>query len=82
MLELKFFASLRDQLGSSEESINIESHTCVSDVKQALSERGEQWQTAMAGSNVLVAVNQEMAFDSTAIKDGDEIAFFPPVTGG
>lgn len=81
MLQLKFFASLRDQLNTSEETIDG-TYACVGELKQALCERGETWQALLNGSNVLVAVNQDMAFDSTVIKEGDEIAFFPPVTGG
>lgn len=82
MLQLKYFASLRDQLQTSEESLASYPYTNVAELKQALRERGEPWQALLSGSNVLVAVNQNMAFDSTRIKDGDEIAFFPPVTGG
>jgi len=82
MLQLKYFASLRDQLNTSDESIDSNTYTTVAELKAMLCERGELWQQLLSGSNVLVAVNQEMAFDNTAINDGDEIAFFPPVTGG
>jgi molybdopterin synthase sulfur carrier subunit len=45
--------------------------------------RGGSWQTALAQGRALrVAVNQEMALPTTSVKPGDEIAFFPPVTGG
>ncbi|MEN8213561.1 MAG: MoaD/ThiS family protein, partial [Pseudomonadota bacterium] len=57
----------------------------ISSVRQLIDHlqgRGEPWSSEFASGRVLVAVNQEMSnFDST-IKNGDEIAFFPPVTGG
>ena len=82
MLQLKYFASLRDQLNAHDEAIAWDSYHTVAELKAELHKRGESWRQLLSGNNVLVAVNQEMAFDSTAIKDGDEIAFFPPVTGG
>ena len=48
-----------------------------------LRERGEPWATALAGNRtVRYAVNQDMAALDTEVADGDEIAIFPPVTGG
>jgi molybdopterin synthase sulfur carrier subunit len=45
--------------------------------------RGGVWATALAqGRPIRVAVNQEMAEPSTTLRPGDEVAFFPPVTGG
>ena len=81
---LLFFASLREQLGSSGETLELPD--AVHDVKglrALLVARGGQWQVALAdGRSLRVAVNQDLATWVTAIKDGDEIAFFPPVTGG
>jgi molybdopterin synthase sulfur carrier subunit len=46
-------------------------------------DRGGAWQSALAeGKALRVAVNQEMALPTTPVKPGDEVAFFPPVTGG
>lgn len=81
---LLFFASLREQLGSSGESLALPPE--VRDLKALrahLVARGGPWQLALAeGKALRVAVNQDLAHWSTSIKDGDEIAFFPPVTGG
>jgi molybdopterin synthase sulfur carrier subunit len=82
--KLLFFASLREQLGSSGESLDLPGE--VRDLRALrahLASRGGVWQSALAeGKALRVAVNQDLANWSTAIKDGDEIAFFPPVTGG
>lgn len=73
-IQVKFFASLK-------ETLNIEDH----DIESAAT-ASEVWDittnNAERPNNVLVAINLEYAqFDST-VKDGDEVAFFPPVTGG
>jgi molybdopterin synthase sulfur carrier subunit len=48
-----------------------------------LKARGEPWSSALAEpGRILIAVNQEMAGADTCLKDMDELAFFPPVTGG
>ena len=47
-----------------------------------LSDRGGAWQAVFDAEKLLIAVNQEMASWEDEINDGDEVAFFPPVTGG
>ena len=82
MLHIIYFAQLKDDLDCSEETLEWLPHlTTISDLKTALSQRSKQWQHAFS-KNILSAVNQAMAHDSHPIKEGDEIAFFPPVTGG
>ncbi len=82
MLQLRFFASLRDQLNCDSESLDwSDNFNTASDVRATLIERGTPWDS-LAKPTVLIAINQEMGNDDTAIKNGDEIAFFPPVTGG
>lgn len=75
-IQIKFFASLREQLGHSE--INL-------DATQA-GTVAEAWQVASNGrplpNNVLMAVNMEYVEPQHTVRDGDEVAFFPPVTGG
>lgn len=82
MLELKYFASLRDQLNVSDESIEWQHMQTVAALKAHLSTRGETWSSLLNDQSIQVAVNQHIAFDHSCINDGDEIAFFPPVTGG
>jgi len=80
MIRVLYFARLRDQLGVSSEEIEATPAT-VAELIGQLSARGEAWASTFSGT-VLVAVNQELADPATAIEDGDEIGFFPPVTGG
>ncbi|UTW44801.1 molybdopterin converting factor subunit 1 [bacterium SCSIO 12696] len=82
MIEVKYFAALRDQLGSSGEQLSVPSACTVLELRQLLAQRGGVWAEQLLGSHNLVAVNQQMASPDTAIHDGDEVAFFPPVTGG
>jgi molybdopterin synthase sulfur carrier subunit len=84
MIKVIYFASIREALNLADEMIVLPDG--VSTTGQLSSwlqqERGEQWQSVLSNSNVLIAVNQEMVNSTQAICDGDEIAFFPPVTGG
>jgi molybdopterin synthase sulfur carrier subunit len=83
LLKLVFFASLRERLGSDGEILELpEKVTTVGELAAFLAQRGDNWQQVLLSSNVLAAVNQEMCDFSQAVKDGDEVAFFPPVTGG
>ncbi|HID45471.1 MAG TPA: molybdopterin converting factor subunit 1 [Chromatiaceae bacterium] len=84
MIRLLYFASLRDRLGSSGEELALpENVGDIAGLKALLARRGDTWSEVFAEDElVLAAVNQEMAQPETAITDGDEIGFFPPVTGG
>jgi molybdopterin synthase sulfur carrier subunit len=83
-LELRFFASLREALGTSQETIEIlEEVKTVSQLRAHLIARGGVWAEALAEGKLLrCALNQTMVDANTALKDGAEVAFFPPVTGG
>jgi molybdopterin synthase sulfur carrier subunit len=81
-VKVLYFAGLREQLGTAGEDLDV-STTTVAALRAQLMSRGGPWQSALAQRKALrVAVNQEMAQPSTPVKAGDEIAFFPPVTGG
>lgn len=82
MIRILFFASVRDRLGVGEESLESTPENLES-LRQQLAARGEPW-TDVFGPNqqVLAAVNQTMAKPDTPLGDGDEVGFFPPVTGG
>ena len=83
-VRLLFFASLREQLGQSGEELDAPpTVTTVGALREHLRSRGGSWATVFAPTrNVRAAVNQEMVHLAAPIKAGDEIAFFPPVTGG
>jgi len=81
-VKILYFAGLREQLGTPGEDLEL-APTTVAGLRSQLMARGGAWQSALAQGRALrVAVNQEMAQPTTPVKPGDEIAFFPPVTGG
>ena len=63
-------------------SINSDNLATVADLKNHLASKDENWQQVFANSALLSAVNHDMVSSEQAIKAGDEVAFFPPVTGG
>ncbi|GHE98435.1 molybdopterin converting factor subunit 1 [Thalassotalea profundi] len=82
MNKILFFGQLKERIGCANTQVELEYPSSVAEVKLQLQQRGELWQQLLAQGNVLSAVNQTMASDETDINAGDEIAFFPPVTGG
>ena len=84
MVTLLYFASLRERLGCSREEVAIPSGSAtVATLLEQLRNREARWSDAFApGQRWRVSVNREMADLATPVKPGDEIAFFPPVTGG
>lgn len=84
MVTLLYFASLRESLGVSREQLDLASgDTTVAALIERLRNRDARWTDAFApGRQWRVAVNQQMATPATPVRAGDEIAFFPPVTGG
>jgi len=82
MITVVFFASVREAVGMPSVEMAGDEAGNVAEVLQVLSRRGEAWQAALTAENLLVAVNQVMADPARPVKDGDEVAFFPPVTGG
>jgi len=83
MIKVVYFASLRERLGVAEESIEVSQPADVSTVLNQLVElHGEQWQKILVDTPILMAVNQEMCDEKAVVATGDEVAFFPPVTGG
>jgi molybdopterin synthase sulfur carrier subunit len=83
-VKVLYLASLREQLGKPGEDLELSPATStVASLRTLLMNRGGAWETALAqGGALRVAVNQEMAQPTTPVKPGDEVAFFPPVTGG
>jgi molybdopterin synthase sulfur carrier subunit len=84
VVTLLYFASLRESVGCAREQLALPSgNATVSSLVEALRARDSRWTEAFApGKSWRVAVNQQMASLATRVKPGDEIAFFPPVTGG
>ena len=84
MITVLYFARLREALGTSSESIALPATVRdVEGLRTLLVARGGEWEEELAPSRpVRAAVNQAMAKGDTQVVDGDEVAFFPPVTGG
>jgi sulfur-carrier protein len=81
MIQVKFFASLREQLATRQLELVAEYPTAGA-LRQALAARSPVWARVLGADSVLVAINQSVQPWSTPLVDGDEVAFFPPVTGG
>lgn len=83
-IQIRFFASVREALGSSQESVALPPEVrTVGDVRAFLRARGGVWAEALAEGRALrMAFNQQMTGPDTPLADGGEVAFFPPVTGG
>ena len=82
-VQLRFFASVREAVGTGGESLSTPAAT-ASDLRDELIARGGGWAVSLArGKAVRVALDQRMLQDEhTPLTDGCEVAFFPPVTGG
>ena len=83
-VKVLFFASLREQLGTGAEDMELPAGvSTVEALRSHLRSRGGAYERAFSDKHLVrAAVNQEMAQPGAAIKAGDEVAFFPPVTGG
>lgn len=82
MLNVLYFASFREMLGKGDEQLPA-TYTDVQSLIVELATRGENWKQALLENQSLqIAVNHDVATRDTLIKTGDEVAFFPPVTGG
>ena len=74
-ITVKYFASLREQQGKSEEILDLNEETSIAAIWESVTGSNE-------AENVLMAINMEYVKPDAIVKDGDEVAFFPPVTGG
>ncbi len=83
-LELRYFASVREQLGQGAERAEVPAEVrTVDDLRGWLRARGGVWAEALAEGRALrMAVDHAVARADTPLADGCEVAFFPPVTGG
>ena len=75
-----YFATLRDLAGTREEQIGLPDDSTVADLKALLTRKHPD--LSRAHSSMLVSINREFAFEEDILHDGDEVAIFPPVSGG
>lgn len=79
-IHLRYFASLRETTGRNEETLSIDEGTSVAEVRALLLERYPRLEPLMARS--VCAVNHQYVSVETALREGDEVVFIPPVGGG
>ena len=81
MLTVLFFAQTRELVGV--DKLEIEGDFATAEqLRQYLAGKGDKWALALQSDKLLVAINQTLMSLESVVKNGDEIAFFPPVTGG
>jgi len=83
-IEVLYFANIKELLDVDREEVHLPHGQNVADLCRQLAARGGQWQAVFspAESALKVAINQELSDWHQELKEGDEVAFFPPVTGG
>ncbi len=83
-MRILYFAWLRERIGTGEEEVAVPAEVnTVGTLVAWMRGRGPAYHAAFAvGNTVRCAVNQEFADPDAVVRDGDEVAFFPPVTGG
>ena len=85
---IKLFSALREALGESEFELDLSdlseasAQIDVAAIKALLSQRGVEWKEALNQPNLVHALNHKVVFTDAVVSEGDELAFFPPMTGG
>ena len=87
-ITIKLFSALREALGESEFQLDLaeipqaSGQVNVAAIKKRLSQRGAGWKEALNQPNLVHALNHKVVFTDAVVAEGDELAFFPPMTGG
>jgi molybdopterin synthase sulfur carrier subunit len=81
-VRVRYFASIREAIGQGSETVQSRAET-LAVLRDELIARGEPYASALArGKAVRIALDQDMSDETAALREGCEVAFFPPVTGG
>ncbi len=83
-VKVLYFAGLREAVGAASETVEVDAEKAtVAGLRETLMARGEPYAGALSNARRLrAAVNQELSAPEDPVREGDEVAFFPPVTGG
>ena len=79
---LKYFASIREAIGSSSERVSTQAPTLKALRDELIARSGPYAEVLAHGRAVRMALNQDLCEETAALREGCEVAFFPPVTGG
>jgi molybdopterin converting factor subunit 1 len=82
MITIKYFASLKSIAEKEEDNLDIENPISIDQLSDIISKTAPKMGAVIREKKVMISVNQEMASADTIIRDGDEIAFLPPFSGG
>ena len=82
MIKVLFFASLKEQLKTASLDLSANENKSVEQLLENLQARDATWKKALSSDSLMIAVNQTMSARTTLLNKDDEVAFFPPVTGG
>lgn len=82
-IKVLYFAALREALGTPGETVELpDGCTTLAGVRTLIAGRGGDWDKLAQMKNLRAAINPRMVDPAATVADGDEVAFFPPVTGG
>ena len=82
MITIKYFASLKSIAEKEEDNLDIERPISIDQLSDIISKTAPKMGAVIREKKVMISVNQEMASADTIIRDGDEVAFLPPFSGG
>lgn len=82
MITVKYFASLRNVAGKEEEQFDLGNETTLEELSDEIEKTAPKISEMIRGNNVMVSVNLNVVQPGAIIKDGDEVAFLPPFSGG
>lgn len=82
MIRVRFFAILKDRVGREVVEIPLSGPITLRELEEKVVEMFPQMEGYLTKRRVLISVNQEFATPDTVVKDGDEVAFLPPFSGG
>ncbi len=82
MIKVLFFAQVRELVGTESLTLEVDAQSTVETVRRQLAGRSERWALALEEGKLLATVNQTLVPFDHPLVAGDEVAFFPPVTGG
>ena len=82
-VRLKYFARYREMLNCEEETLEVETDISTNELTNLLAKRSENWAAVFINNEkLLIAINHSISHENVRLQHGDEVAFYPPVTGG